>query len=126
MAACGRMYLDEGEELAVGTAADNLLAFDAATSPAGNGTQGQVRAAGLQQLLSPHAAVGGPLAACVRCLRTLAAWPGKLCRLLCFCSPLLKGIGTLAANTRARADLLGGNQGSKLSTGVMNYNGRCG
>ncbi len=44
MAACGHMYLDGGDELEVATAADNLLAFDAATSPGSNGTQGQVRA----------------------------------------------------------------------------------
>lgn len=41
MQACGHMYLDEGEELATGTARDNLLAFSAFTAAGGNGT-GQV------------------------------------------------------------------------------------
>ena len=43
MAACGHMYLDQGEELEVGTAANNLLSFSAALVPSANTTLGQVR-----------------------------------------------------------------------------------
>jgi hypothetical protein len=43
LAACGHMYLDEGEELEVGSGRDNLLAFDAAVAPSGNAIAGQVR-----------------------------------------------------------------------------------
>ena len=43
LAACGHMYLDQGEELEVGTAANNLLSFSAALVPSANTTLGQVR-----------------------------------------------------------------------------------
>lgn len=40
--ACGHMYLDEGEELELGSSRDHLLAFSAYTTRAVNATSGQV------------------------------------------------------------------------------------
>lgn len=86
MAACGHMYLDGGDELEVGTAADNLLAFDAATSPGANGTQGQVSAG--------HAAVASDTCTEDSALDRLQLQVVGLCSIGGFCILLLLSLHT--------------------------------
>ena len=54
MAACGHMYLDQGDELEVGASANNLLSFSAALVPSANTTLGQVRGPVLPAAHLPH------------------------------------------------------------------------